>query len=233
MGDHVDCHISGRLIKLSDMTVNIHTPVLNRQFARTNAQTIDQRVAVLCELVPHVTSIAEICCGDCSRQHVAYTQQLGVQTYRGLDINPEIVDANRKAGIDCYCDDALDQDAVARFLTDDVIFFGPPLSVACDGHHLLPFDAVQPGYADFARLLLGEWRYSGLLVCICPKSTTMGDVAKLHHAIRAYRGDFNLRLIHHSYATVTGGNEITDRRLKYIELWFSDRHDDLWEVRES
>ncbi len=213
------------------MTVNLHTPESNQSFARTNAQTIDQRVTLLHELVPHAVSIAEICCGNCTRQQMAYTQQLGVQRYRGLDINPTIVDANQMCGIDCYCGDVLDLNALRRFAEDDVIFFGPPLSVKCDGHRLLQFDAVAPSYADFARLVLGDLDYSGLLVCICPKSTTMGDVAKLHHEIRVYRGDFNLRLIHHSYATVTGSGEQTDRRLKYVELWFSDQHDDRWEVR--
>jgi hypothetical protein len=208
--------------------------MMNRQtFARTNTQTIVQRVTLLRELVPHAKSIAEICCGDCTRQHKAYTQQLGVRTYRGLDINPIIVDANRKVGIECYCGDALDRNALSRFTPDDAIFFGPPLSMDCDGHRLLLFDAVQPSYADFAKLLLNELRYSGLLVCICPKSTTMGDVAKLHHEIRACRTDFNLWLIHHSYSTITGGDEQTDRRLKYIELWFSDQLDNLWEVRSQ
>ena len=213
------------------MTVTIHTPDPNRQFARTNAQTIDQRVALLRELAPDAESIAEICCGDCTRQHSAYTHQLGVRTHRGLDVDPAIVAANRQAGIECYRGDTLDMDVMKRFAEDDVIFFGPPLSIDCDGHRLLPFNSIQPSYADFSRLLLSELRYSGLVVCICPKSLTMGDVAKLHHEIRTYRDDFNLRLIHHSYATVTGGNESTAKRLKYVELWFSDRHDDLWEVR--
>lgn len=40
-----------------------HTPDLTkRAFARTNPQTIAQRVALLRELLPGVTSIAELCC---------------------------------------------------------------------------------------------------------------------------------------------------------------------------
>jgi hypothetical protein len=120
-----------------------------------------------------------------------------------------------------------------RFISDEVIFFGPPLSEDCDGHRLLSFAEVRPSFADFARLLLGALHYGGALVCICPNTTTMGDITHLHRAIRDIRPDINLRQIHHSYSTLTGGNEITDLRLKYIELWFSSKLEDLWEVRES
>ena len=81
-----------------------------------------------------------------------------------------------------------------------------PLSEDCDGHRLLSFTEVRPSYADFARLLLGELRYAGTLVCVCPNTTTMGDITHLHHAIRDTRPDINLRLIHHSFSTLTGGD---------------------------
>ncbi len=43
-------------------------------FARTNAQTIAQRVSLLRELLPDVRAIGELCCGDCARQWAAYRQ---------------------------------------------------------------------------------------------------------------------------------------------------------------
>lgn len=209
-------------------------PGLSRRgFARTNAQTIAQRAVLLRELVPGIRSVAEICCGDCSRQHQVYTRELGVQTFHGLDLEPAIVATNRARGIDCTLGDALDPNVIRRFAADDVIFFGPPLSEDCDGHRLLNFDGVIPSYADFARLLLGELDYIGLLVCICPNSTTLGDITRLYHQIRTYRSDVNLRLIHHSYSTLTGSGETTELRLIYVEAWFSSQLDDAWEVRES
>ena len=209
-------------------------PDLNRRsFARTNQQTVAQRVALLRELAPDVRSIAEICCGDCSRQHQAYTNELGVQTFHGLDLEPGIVTSNRGKGIECYLGNALDANVIRRFLGDDVIFFGPPLSETCDGHRLLGFDEVVPGYDDFTRVLLGELRYDGLLVCICPNSTNPGDITQLYRQIRIFRPDVNLRLIHKSYSTLTGNDEVTGPRLKYVELWLSSKLDDLWEVRED
>ncbi|MCA9937992.1 MAG: hypothetical protein KC418_05080 [Anaerolineales bacterium] len=219
---------------MSELNGMYQTPDLNRKsFARTNSQTILQRVSLLRELVPSVNTIAEICCGDCTRQFQAYSKYLNVQTYRGLDIEASIVAANRKQGIACYCGDALDKGLLRNFIEDDAIFFGPPLSVACDGHQIRQFNEVQPRYHDFARLLLAELKYTGMFICICPNTTTMGDVARLHHQVRHCRTDFNLPVIHYSYSTVTGNDEPTELRLKYVELWFSDKHDDLWEVRES
>lgn len=130
-------------------------PDLSRKsFARTNPQTIAQRVAWLRDLLPGLRSIAEICCGDCSAQAEAYRQYLDLAVYRGLDLKPEIVAANRARGIDCLCGDALDPTVMRQFLDAEVIFFGPPLSVECDGHRLLAFQEVVPGYADFIQLLL-------------------------------------------------------------------------------
>ena len=204
-----------------------------RTFARTNEQTIAQRIDILRELVPHVHSIAEICCGDCLRQQKAYKQALEVQTYHGLDLEPAIIESNRANGIECTVGDALDEKMMRKFVQDDVIFFGPPLSDDCDGHRLIGFDAVVPSFPAFARLLLSTLHYDGLLVCVCPNSTDMGDISRLYQDIQAYRPDVHLRLIHHSYSTLTGNGESTGMRLKYAELWFSSALEDLWEVRES
>jgi hypothetical protein len=156
---------------------------------------------------------------------------LGIERYRGLDLVPEIVAANQAQGIDCLCGDVLDPMVLGHFLDFEVIFYGPPLSVACDGHRLLAFHEVVPGYADIARLLLGELGYQGTLVCICPNSTTPGDARWLYDQIKAARPDFGLRLFHSSYATVTGSGIETEPRLKYVELWFSNRLADAWEMR--
>jgi hypothetical protein len=216
------------------MSTNHRVPDLSRRsFARTNLQTIRQRVTLLRELLPNTRSIAEICCGDCTQQWEAYRQLPGLERYRGLDIHPDIVAANEAQGIDCVCGDALDPTVLAQFLDFDVIFFGPPLSVDCDGHSLLEFRQVVPGFADFSRLLLGDLNYDGTLVTICPKATTMGDIRWLYQQIREVRGDAGLRLIHYSVAALTGHGEVTEPRLKYVELWFSSRLDDTWEVRTS
>lgn len=71
-----------------------------RSFARTNAQTIAQRVVLLREFAPNAKAISEICCGDYSRQHRAYAVELGVQVVRGLDLEPAIVAANRGNGME-------------------------------------------------------------------------------------------------------------------------------------
>jgi hypothetical protein len=209
-------------------------PDLNRKtFARTNSQTIAQRVALMLELAPNTHSITEVCCGDGTRQCQAYTSALSLHSFRGLDIEPNIAASNRKQGVQCICGNALDKECLRQFIQDDVIFFGPPLSENCDAHHLLVFNEVLPGFGDFARLLLGELNYSGLLVCICPNTTSMGNITQLYRDIHRYRPDVNLRLIHHTYSTITGNDEVTEMRLKYIELWFSNQLADLWEVRES
>jgi hypothetical protein len=182
-------------------------------------------------MLPGLTSIAEICCGDCSQQAAAYWQHLGVKLYRGLDIQPEIVAANRAQGIDCLGGDALDPEVLRQFLKFEVIFFGPPLSVDCDGHQLLTFREVIHSYADFIGLLLGALNYHGTLVCICPKTTTMGDINRLYHQVKALRAEFGLRLIHYSEATITDAGETTESRLKYVEVWFSDRLEERWEIR--
>ena len=201
-------------------------------FARTNAQTIAQRVALLRELLPDARAIGELCCGDCARQWTAYHHAFPDVSYRGLDIASHIVTANQAQGIACTCGDVLDPVTLRPFLDCDVLFFGPPLSQACDGHNLLAFHEVVPAYADFAHLLWDDLDYQGTLVCICPNTTTMGDVRRLYAQTRAARPDVNLRLLHHSYATRTGHDEVTPLRLKYVDLWFSPALPDTWEVRE-
>ncbi len=208
------------------------TNVMHPAFARTNAQTIAQRVNLLRELRPDVRAIGELCCGDCARQWTAYRQAFPDVSYRGLDITPHIVAANQAQGIACTCGDVLDPATLRQFLACDVLFFGPPLSQACDGHNLLAFREVVPAYADFARLLWGDLDYQGTLICICPNTTTMGDVQRLYAQTRAVRPDVNLRLLHYSYATRTGLDEVTPLRLKYVELWFSTMLPDVWEVQE-
>jgi hypothetical protein len=209
------------------------TPDLSKRwFARTNAQTIAQRVAILREL-SGVGSVAEVCCGDCSGQWQAYRRGLRLQAYCGLDIKSEIVASNRAKGIDCIYGDAMERDVLEQVLGFDVVFFGPPLSVECDGHSLLAFREVVPGYGEFVRLLLGELGYEGTLVCICPKMTNMGEIRWLYEQVRGTGAGWGLRLIHRSYATLAGGGEETGVRLKYVELWFSSRLADRWEVRES
>lgn len=202
-------------------------------FARTNRQTIAQRAALICELLPETRSIAELCCGDCAAQWELYRAALPGLTFCGLDVAPAIVAANRTAGVPCICGDALDPAVLRRFLADDIVFFGPPLSAGCDGHHALAFDAVQPGIAAFTDLFLGRLGYAGTLVCIGPKTTHMGDIRRLYDRIRAQREDIGLRLIHYSHTTVTGAGISTELRLKYVELWFSSRLPDTWEVQRS
>jgi hypothetical protein len=210
-----------------------HITQPERPFARTNRQTIQQRAQILQELGYKQPSIAEICCGDCQRQQRICSEVLQTETYCGLDMSPTVVALNRVKGVDCVQGDALDVTAMRQFATFDVLFFGPPLSEQCDGHTGLPFSAIRPGFAPFARLLLEELSFMGLLVCICPNSTNLGDAQWLYRQIQAYRADIGLRLIHHSYTTLTGADEVTEMRLKYVELWFSARLADLWEVRKS
>ncbi len=210
-----------------------HLTEPERPFARTNRHTIIQRARLLQELGYERPSIAEICCGDCQRQRRTYRERLGVETYRGLDLSPTAVSLNRANGVDCVLGNALDREAIRPFTAFDVLFFGPPLSAQCDGHTGLPFQQVTPGFAPFARLLFGELRFDGLLVCITPNSVNMGDIQWLYRQIQAFRADVNLRLIHHSYATLTGADEPTEMRLKYVELWFSTQMEDVWELRES
>ncbi len=216
------------------MRTRYHTPDLTkRAFARTNRQTLTQRAAILRQLIPNARRIADICCGDCSRQRKIYFQELDILDYRGLDIHPDIVRSNQAQGIDCVCGDALDVTVVSQFQEFDVVFFGPPLSADCDGHTALGFEQVVPGYGEFLRLFFGRLNYNGTIVCICPKSTTMGDARRLYEQVRELRDDVGLRLIHYSISTLTGSGKPTGPRLKYVELWLSSALDDLWEVRRS
>lgn len=179
---------------------------------------------------PAWVSRYSVCCGPVPVPTV-YGRELGIERYRGLDLVSEIVAANQAQGIDCLCGDVLDPTVLSDFLDFEVIFYGPPLSVECDGHRLLAFREVVPGYAEVARLLLSELGYNGTLVCICPNSTTPGDARRLYDQIKVTRPDVGLRLFHSSYATVTGSDIETEPRLKYVELWFSNRLEDTWEMR--
>ena len=52
-----------------------NTPDLHRAgYARTNRQTIEQRAALIRELLPATRSIAELCCGDCTAQWEIYRE---------------------------------------------------------------------------------------------------------------------------------------------------------------
>jgi hypothetical protein len=210
------------------------TPDLARRaFARTNTETVAQRVALLRELVPGVASVGELCSGDCSRQHAAYRDQLGVARYRALDLQPDIVRMNRAQGIDCVQGDVRDHAVLRGFLDLDVLFFGPPLSEDCDGHNLLSFSQVVPAYGPFVRLLYGDLRYQGVLVAICPKATTMGDIRRLHAETLAARPEVGLGLLHYTHAAMTDSGKPMEARLKYIELWLGPSFADRWEVRRT
>jgi hypothetical protein len=175
-------------------------PDIDRPFARTNVQTIAQRVGLLRELLPDARAIGGAVLWRLPGAVGHLSARLPIARYHGLDLHPGVVAANRAAGIDCAQGDALEPGALRPFLGDDVLFFGPPLSVNCDGHTLLPFRAVTPGYTDLVTLLFGQLGYDGTLVCIGPQTTTPGDAVgftkRLSLLILAW-----LRLIHHSYAT--------------------------------
>jgi hypothetical protein len=202
-------------------------------FARTNTRTIGHRVTLLRSLLPGIRSVAEICGGDCSAQAEAYRCELGIERFLAVDIDPEIAAQNQQRGVPTLCADALDATAMGVLRECDVVFFGPPLSEACDGHRLLDFDEVRPGFSDFARMLLGVLSYDGLFVCIGPRTTDMGDIRKLHRVVKSERPDYGLTLIHHSFSNITSRGERTEPRCKYIELWFSAQLGDRWEVLEN
>jgi hypothetical protein len=187
----------------------------------------------LSELLPGVQSIAELCCGNCVEQWQVYTQQLGISTFHALDIHPDIVAQNRRVGMKCICGDVLNPKILRLFLEFEVLFYGPPLSVSCDGHRALSFAQITPSYKQFAGLLLDALQYDGTVVFICPKTTTMGEITWLYQQIQAYHSDIGLRLIHYSFSTLTGNGEETEPRLKYVELWFSTRLANAWTIRES
>jgi hypothetical protein len=209
-------------------------PDFSRQhFARTNSQTITQRATILHELLPATHTIGELCCGDCVAQFEMYRAAFGDITFRGLDISPEIVALNQSRNISCVQGDVMDAKVLRPILKYDVLFFGPPLSVECDGHRLLAFREVVPSFADFARMLWHDLNYHGTCIFICPNSTTPGDARRLYEQSKSWRTDVGLRLLHYSHATQTGNGEKHELRLKYIELWFSYVLPDSWETRNS
>jgi hypothetical protein len=140
---------------------------------------------------------------------------------------------NHSRNIPCVQGDALDSNIMRTFLDFEAIFFGPPLSTDCDGHHLIRFRDVTPSFSDFAHILLQVLNYQGILVLIGPRSTTLGDAQWIDHKVRTDRPDYRLRLMHSSYSTVTGTGEMTELRLKYVELWYQTGLDPQWELRES
>ncbi len=87
--------------------------------------------------------------------------------------------------------------------------------------------------ADFDDYLLADLQFNGTLVCIGPKTTHLGDAQWLYKQVAHWRSHMNPRLIHHSYSTVTGIGAITEPRLTYVELWFSTRLSNAWELRLS
>jgi hypothetical protein len=211
----------------------MNLPDFRHPFAKTNIQTIRQRAGLLRELAPGKLSIGEICCGDCQAQYDLYRAELGISRFRGLDLSPEVVALNRSRGIPCDYGNALDGAVMRKYLDYEVIFFGPPLSVECDGHRLIAFRDVTPGFLPFVELLLRDLQYQGLLVLIGPRTTTPGDAQWVEHHARQARPDYRLRLLHYSHASITGLGEETEPRLKYVELWFQIGQEPRWEVRES
>lgn len=204
-----------------------------QSFARTNAQTIAQRAKILRELVSDVRTIGELCCGDCTAQSEMYHLTFGEITYCGLDVAHEIVALNRSQHVRCLQGNVMDVESLRLFIEFNVLFFGPPLSVDCDGHRLLSFGEVTPSFPDFARLLWCELSYFGTCVFICPNTTTLGEVRRLYAQVKSWRPEVGLRLLHYSHATITGNGEEHAPRLKYIELWFSSVLPDEWEMCHS
>ncbi|HMY65417.1 MAG TPA: hypothetical protein PL048_12700 [Leptospiraceae bacterium] len=204
-----------------------------KTFAKTNIDTVRHRAEIMKNSFPNVKSIAEICCGDCSGQYAAYMENFSLNSYCGLDIDPLIVKANLKRGIDCIQGSALDSAVMKKFISFDIIFYGPPLSENCDGHSILNFSQVEPGFFDFLNLMYNDLKYKGVVVCICPRTADMGDITQLYNEIRKSDSSVSLPLIHYSYSNKTGNGEIHELRLKYIELWFSNVHEDRWETVKS
>lgn len=211
----------------------MNLPDIHHPFARTNIQTIQQRAGLLKEFQPAITSIAEICCGDCQSQYDIYRSTLHIDRFRGLDLSPDVVALNRTRGIPCDLGNALDVTTMRSFVDFDAIFFGPPLSENCDGHHLIAFHDVNPGFWAFTDLLLRELQYQGILILIGPRTTTVGDAQWIDYKIRSIRPDYHLRLLHFSHASITGLGEPTELRLRYVELWFQTGQGPEWEIRES
>ena len=213
---------------------DFQTPDHNQaSFATTNSQTISQRVALLRELLPTVGAIAEVCGGSCLKQWQAYQAAFSLKRFVAVDIDPVIVRMNKANGINCLLGNALDKEVAKSLLTCDVIFFGPPLSENCSGHRFIPFQQVSPSFQAFTTLLFGDLGYQGTIVCIGSKQTSLGDWRWLYDQIKTQRPNVGLRLILHSYSTLTGRGETTEPRLKYIEGWFSTDLGDEWERRIS
>jgi len=215
------------------MNNNYRLPNIKKGFVHTNVKTVEQRAVLLGNYLPATKSIAEVCCGNCFYQYQIYERELQIQKFLGLDIVPAVVEANKRQGVPCVCGDALNGAVLKNFLDFDVIFFGPPLSIECDGHQLMTFNEVVPSYSEFVELLVGELKYGGTFICICPKTTTMGDIRKLYNAVKIQNDKYGLAVIHYSYSDITSDGTVTESRLKYVELWFSTALEDRWEIQES
>jgi hypothetical protein len=211
----------------------MNVPDIHRPFARTNIQTIRQRSILLRELHPGITSVAEICCGDCQQQYLTYRTEMGIQRFNSLDLSLDIMAFNCSRNIPCVHGNALDGTVMRSFLDFDAIFFGPPLSENCDGHHLFSFREVNPGFLPFIQLMVQELNYQGILILIGPRTTTLGDVQWIDHLVKNIRSDYSLRLLHYSHSSVTGSGEEMEMRLKYVELWYQVGASQQWEIRES
>lgn len=208
-------------------------PVAGRAFVHTNPQTVMQRAVLLETYFPGIQSIAELCCGNCLEQWQLYRERLGVHQFLGLDLDPAVVALNTGQHVPCVQGDVMQPATLARFLGFEVVFFGPPLSVDCTGHKPLAYRQVVPAYADFMRLLLGDLHYTGLVVCICPKTTRMDDMEKLHTVVQSVNPEYGLSLIHRSHSNLTSAGKPTELRLKYIELWFSRTLGDRWQMLDG
>jgi len=55
-------------------------------------------------------------------------------------------------------------------------------------------------------------------------------VALLQELLPNLKSIAELRLIHYSYSSLTGNDNVTEPRLKYIEIWFSIRLNNEWEL---
>jgi hypothetical protein len=215
------------------MNSGYRIPTSGGKFVHTNPQTIMQRVGLLKTYFPGIRSVAELCCGNCFEQWRIYHEMLNVQQFMGLDIDPAVVALNTRQNVPCLQGDVMQPATLARFREFDAIFFGPPLSVDCTGHKPLAYKQVIPAYDGFMELLLKELRYTGLVVCICPKTTRMNEVEKLHAVVRAADREYGLSLIHRSHSNLTSAGKATELRLKYVELWFSRTLGDRWQMLEG
>jgi hypothetical protein len=58
----------------------------------------------------------------------------------------------------------------------------------------------------------------------------LGDITWLYNEITGLDKEVKVPLIHNSHSNRTGNDEIHETRLKYIEVWFSKKHENNWEI---